>query len=69
MPLVFAAGLLGIAFAPSYELAIGATFLAGIGTGGFQSLNAAVIVRATLAVLSIVVCAIAATIAALLRRT
>jgi MFS family permease len=107
MPLVFAAGLLGIAFAPSYELAIGATFLAGIGTGGFQSLNATVIVRATepayfgrvfsltmlafagfglmglpvglladaigeratLAVLSVVVCAIAATIAALLRRT
>lgn len=47
MPLVFATGLLGIALAPTYELAIGATLFAGIGMGGFQSLNAAVIVRAT----------------------
>ncbi len=46
-PLVFATGLLGIALAPSYELAIAAAFVAGTGSGGFQSLNAAVIVRAT----------------------
>ncbi len=107
LPLVFAVGLLGIALAPSYELAIGATLFAGVGMGGFQSLNAAVIVRATepayfgrvfsltmlafagfglmglpvglladaigeratLVVLSVVVCAIALSIAALLRRT
>jgi MFS family permease len=47
LPFVFAAGVLGIALAPSYGLAIGAALFAGVGMGGFQSLNAAVIVRAT----------------------
>jgi MFS family permease len=47
MAFVFALGLLGLAAAPSFRLAIGAQLVVGIGFGGLQSLNAAVIVRAT----------------------
>ena len=47
MPFVLACGLLGLYLAPSYELAIAAMFLVGIGFGGFQTLNAAVIVQVT----------------------
>jgi MFS family permease len=47
MPFVFAAGLLGLFAAPSYALAIASMFVVGIGFGGFQTLNAAVIVQAT----------------------
>ncbi|HKC50535.1 MAG TPA: MFS transporter [Myxococcota bacterium] len=47
MPFVLAAGLLGLYLAPSYPLAIAAMFLVGIGFGGFQTLNAAVIVQVT----------------------
>ncbi len=47
MPVVFAAGLLGLSAAPSFETAVAAILLVGIGFGGFQTLNAAVIVRAT----------------------
>lgn len=47
MPFLLAAGLLGLAVAPSYEAAVGAMLLVGVGFSGFQGLNAAVIVRAT----------------------
>jgi MFS family permease len=47
MPFVFAAGLFGLSAAPSYAVAIGTMALVGMGFGGFQTLNAAVIVRAT----------------------
>jgi MFS family permease len=47
MPFVLAAGLLGLYAAPSYALAIAAMFFVGIGFGGFQTLNAAVIVQVT----------------------
>jgi MFS family permease len=47
MPFAFAAGLLGISFAPTFGFAIAAMLVVGIGFGGLQSLNAAVIVRAT----------------------
>jgi MFS family permease len=47
MSFVFALGLLGLSAAPSFRLAIAAQFVVGIGFGGLQSLNAAVIVRAT----------------------
>ena len=47
MPFVLAAGLLGLYLAPTYLLAIAAMFLVGIGFGGFQTLNAAVIVQVT----------------------
>ncbi|MFI5315441.1 MAG: MFS transporter [Myxococcota bacterium] len=47
MPFVLATGLLGLFAAPSFELAIGAMFVVGIGFGGFQTLNAAVIVQTT----------------------
>jgi predicted MFS family arabinose efflux permease len=47
MPFVLAAGLLGLYAAPTYALAIAAMFLVGIGFGGFQTLNAAVIVQVT----------------------
>jgi MFS family permease len=47
MPFVLAAGLLGLCAAPSYALALGAMFFVGIGFGGFQTLNAAVIVQVT----------------------
>jgi MFS family permease len=46
-PLVFALGLLGLSAAPSFELAIAAQLLVGVGFGALQSLNAAVIVRTT----------------------
>lgn len=47
MSFVFAIGLLGLSAAPSFRLAIPAQLVVGIGFGGLQSLNAAVIVRAT----------------------
>jgi MFS family permease len=47
MPVIFAAGLAGLSVAPTYEVAVAAILLVGIGFGGFQTLNAAVIVRAT----------------------
>jgi MFS family permease len=47
MPFVFALGLLALAAAPSYALAIAAMLIVGVGFGGFQTLNAAVIVHAT----------------------
>ncbi|HTO53786.1 MAG TPA: MFS transporter [Myxococcota bacterium] len=47
MPFVFAAGLLSLSFAPSYELGVAAMVLVGVGFGGFQTLNAAVIVQNT----------------------
>jgi len=47
MPFVFAAGLLGLSVAPSYAAGIATMFVVGMGFGGFQTLNAAVIVRAT----------------------
>ena len=47
MGLLFGISLLGVAFASSYFAAAGAMFLVGVGSGGFQSLNSALIVRAT----------------------
>ena len=47
MPFVFAAGLLGLSLAPSYATGVATMFVVGMGFGGFQTLNAAVIVRAT----------------------
>jgi len=47
MPYVFAAGLLALSMAPAFALAVPAMAVTGIGFGGLQSLNAAVIVRAT----------------------
>ena len=47
MGLLFGVSLLGVALAPSYLAAAAAMFLVGVGSGGFQSLNAAVIVRET----------------------
>jgi MFS family permease len=46
-PFVFALGLLALSAAPSFGFAIGAMLAVGIGFGALQSLNAAVIVRAT----------------------
>jgi MFS family permease len=46
-PFVFALGLLALSSAPSFALAIAAMLVIGTGFGGLQSLNAAVIVRAT----------------------
>jgi MFS family permease len=46
-PFVFALGLLGLSAAPSFPFAIGAMLAVGVGFGALQSLNAAVIVRAT----------------------
>lgn len=45
MGLAFGVSLIGLAAVPSYEVAVGAMFLVGVGSGGFQSLSAAVIVR------------------------
>ncbi|HTO05560.1 MAG TPA: MFS transporter [Myxococcota bacterium] len=47
MPFVFAAGLLCLGAAPSYSAAVAAMLLVGIGFGGFQTLNSAVIVQNT----------------------
>jgi MFS family permease len=47
MPFVLATGLLGLFAAPSYAFVIAAMFVVGIGFGGFQTLNAAVIVQVT----------------------
>ena len=47
MPFLLAAGLLALALAPSYPLAIAAMLPVGMGFSGFQGLNAAVMVRAT----------------------
>lgn len=44
---LFGAGLLGVAFAPSLRAVTVAMFFVGAGSGGFQSLNAAVIARQT----------------------
>ena len=44
---LFAVALFGLSLVPSYRAAMGAIFFIGIGVGGFQSLNSAVIVRAT----------------------
>jgi predicted MFS family arabinose efflux permease len=46
-PFVFALGLLSLSAAPRFPLAIGAMSVVGVGFGTLQSLNAAVIVRAT----------------------
>jgi MFS family permease len=47
MPFVFALGLLGLFAAPSYTFAVATMLVVGVGFGGFQTLNSAVIVRAT----------------------
>jgi MFS family permease len=47
MPFAFAAGLLAVSAAPAFPYAVAAMLVVGIGFGGLQSLNAAVIVRAT----------------------
>ena len=47
MGLLFGVSLLGVALAPSYPAALVAMIGVGAGSGGFQSLNAAVIVRET----------------------
>ncbi len=47
MALGFGVALLGLALAPNYLVALVAMFAIGAGSGGFQSLNAAVIVRET----------------------
>jgi MFS family permease len=47
MPFVFAIGLVSLAAAPSYAAVVGAMAVVGLGFGGFQTLNAAVIVRTT----------------------
>lgn len=47
MALVFGVALLGLALAPNYLVVVIAMFAVGAGSGGFQSLNAAVIVRET----------------------
>lgn len=47
MPFVFAAGLFGLSAAPSYAAGVATMFVVGMGFGGFQTLNAAVIVRTT----------------------
>jgi MFS family permease len=47
MPFVLALGLLGLSFAPSYPFAVATMLVVGIGFGGFQTLNSAVIVHAT----------------------
>jgi MFS family permease len=46
MALVFATGLFALSRVPSYRAALGAMAGLGVGIGGFQSLNGAVIVRA-----------------------
>lgn len=43
--LLFGVALLGLAAVPSFPAAIGAMFLVGLGSGGFQSLSGAVIVH------------------------
>ena len=45
MGFVFGVALLGLAAVPSYEMALLAMFVIGVGSGGFQSLNGAVIAR------------------------
>jgi MFS family permease len=47
MPFVFAAGVLCLGFSPTYGAAVAAMFLVGVGFGGFQTLNSAVIVQNT----------------------
>jgi predicted MFS family arabinose efflux permease len=47
MALLFGASLIGVAFASSYASALVAMVGVGAGSGGFQSLNAAVMVRET----------------------
>ena len=47
MALVFGVSLLALALAPTYATALVAIFGVGAGSGGFQSLNGAVIVRET----------------------
>jgi predicted MFS family arabinose efflux permease len=42
---VFGIGLIGVGAAPTFAGALGAMFLLGCGTGGFQALNSAVILR------------------------
>ncbi len=45
MSLIFGLSVLGLSLVPSYAAAAGAIFFVGLGVGGFQSLNGAVIVR------------------------
>jgi MFS family permease len=47
MAALFGASLLGVAWAPSYGWVLVGMFWVGVGSGGFQSLNAAVIARET----------------------
>lgn len=47
LALAFAVGLAALAVAPSFASAVAAMLLVGAGSGGFQSLNAAVIARET----------------------
>jgi MFS family permease len=47
MALLFGASLGAVALAPSYLAATAGMFVVGVGSGGFQSLNGAVIVRET----------------------
>lgn len=44
---IFGVGLLGVGWAPSYPWVLWGMFAVGVGSGGFQSLNGAVIARET----------------------
>ena len=47
MAVIFGVSLIAVAWSPSYEWALAGMFCVGLGSGGFQSLNAAVIARET----------------------
>lgn len=47
MPFVLGVGLLSLFASPSYSVAVAAMLVVGVGFGGFQTLNAAVIVQST----------------------
>jgi predicted MFS family arabinose efflux permease len=47
MAAIFGVSLLGVSFAPTYAWVLCGMFGVGLGSGGFQALNAAVIARET----------------------
>jgi hypothetical protein len=47
MPFALGVGLLGLVAAPTYSIAVAAMLVVGVGFGGFQTLNSAVIVQNT----------------------